>query len=492
MKNFKKIFAALLALTLVLALGITAFADDEKDGSTIELPENGHTYKIYQIFTGDVVEGKLTGIKWGTDGKGAPGTGVDAETLEALTTLNGTAAANGIAIKAYVTGDGKQYTGEGQVIDVVPGYYLIQDVAISTTNFDDIVSLYVVKVCNDVVFEPKGDKPEVQKKVKDINDSTDTTTTEWQDSADYDIDDDVPFQLTATMPSSFDGYETYKVIFHDTLSAGLKYNDNAVVKIGDKVITEKFAISESNGVLTISCDNVLAEEVGAEANNKIVVEYTAKLTGESVNFGSEGNPNEVYLEYSNNPYTETETGETPVDKVIVFTYKVVVNKTDEANNPLKGAGFTLYKKNASITVTDENDGYEVIGEEVKGTDMTTFTWEGLDDGEYKLVETTVPANYNKMKDQFFTVTAEHDADADDPKLTVLSAAAAEGSEIAFTAGNKDGKLDGSLTTTIVNQSGAVLPETGGIGTTIFYVIGAILLVGAGVLLITKKRMGVEG
>ena len=204
------------------------------------------------------------------------------------------------------------------------------------------------------------------------------------------------------------------------------------------------------------------------------------------------------LTYTNNPNDEQagENGETPKDVVIVFTYQTIVNKvtknpaydaskdtgktgTDSDGNtefiPLKGAGFTLYKKNAS-------GAYEAVGSELKGEDMTTFTWSGLDDGDYKLVETTTPSGYNTIPDIEFTITATHDVSSDNPTLISLS------------GGDKfTGVIStGVVSANIENQSGAQLPSTGGIGTTIFYVLGSVLVIGAAVLLVTKKRMSTKG
>ena len=167
----------------------------------------------------------------------------------------------------------------------------------------------------------------------------------------------------------------------------------------------------------------------------------------------------------------------------MFTYKTVVNKvtknpayveggSEPKYIPLKGAGFTLYKKNASGE-------FVAVGSEVKGEEMTTFEWKGLDDGDYKISETTPPAGYNTIADIEFTITAEHEVLSDNPTLTSLS------------GGDKfTGKVEtGALSADIENNKGSTLPETGGMGTTIFYVLGSVLVIGAAVLLITKKRMG---
>lgn len=172
----------------------------------------------------------------------------------------------------------------------------------------------------------------------------------------------------------------------------------------------------------------------------------------------------------------------------MFTYKVIVDKVTKNPNynpdvvgseeytPLKGAGFTLYKKNAS-------DKYVAIGSELKGENMTTFTWSGLDDGDYRLVETTTPAGYNTIAPIEFTITAEHEVLSDNPALTALSGNITSG-DAKFTADKTAGSLSGD----VVNNSGTQLPETGGMGTTLFYVLGSVLVLAAVVLLVTKKRM----
>ena len=233
----------------------------------------------------------------------------------------------------------------------------------------------------------------------------------------------------------------------------------------------------------------LKDIASVKAGSIISVEYTSTLDTDQATVGSAGNKNTSHVTYTNNPNDEQagEGGKTPDDVVIVFTYKTIVNKVTKNPNydpkvegseeyiPLKGAGFTLYKKNAFGT-------YEAVGSELKSEDMTTFTWSGLDDGDYKLVETTTPSGYNTIPDIEFTITATHDVSSDNPTLISLS------------GGDKfTGVIStGVVSANIENQSGAQLPSTGGIGTTIFYVLGSVLVIGAAVLLVTKKRMSTKG
>jgi fimbrial isopeptide formation D2 family protein/LPXTG-motif cell wall-anchored protein len=336
-----------------------------------------------------------------------------------------------------------------------------------------------LKVVGDATAELKSDVPSVVKKVQDTNDTTGETS-DWQDSADYDVNDSVPFQLTATLPSNLDDYTEYYLELSDTLSSGLTYNKDAKVYLvndDEKTdVTSSFTIADDGSSFKI---NNLKSLDGVTSSTKVVVEYTATLNENAV-IGSEGNPNTVKLIYSNNPnYTgsgETSpTGETPEDTVIVFTYKVVVNKVDQNGDALKGAAFTLYKKDSS------GNWNEV--ETISAGDTTTFTFSGLDDGDYKLSETTTPNGYNTISDVEFTVTADHDVESDSPALNSLSGDVTTG-ELTFTSNT----TDGSLTTDVVNKKGSVLPSTGGMGTTILYVVGTILVLVAGILLVTKKRM----
>lgn len=469
LRKLRKLIGMLLTMALILGMSATAFADTT--GYTITAPDNGHTYGVYQIFTGDLHEGKLSNVKWGQNGKGSAGTKVDATVLSALKAVEQTASDTEKLeiIENYATLTGAAYNtlNKDALSATVPaGYYLIKDDA--TVSGNEAATKYIVKVVGNVEIQPKADVPTVEKKVKDTND-TKGTTSDWQDSADYDIGDHVPFQLTATMGEKIVDYATYKIVFNDTLSSGLTYDKNAKVTVGDKDITNSFTITHNNGTLTIACSDVKAiEGISIGAGSKIVVNYTATLNDKAT-IGNAGNSNTVTLSFSNDPNFkgdgEPPTGKTPEDKVIVFTYKVVANKVTEDQKPLTGAGFTLYKK--------VGDSYKAIGEEVKGEALTTFEWKGLDDGDYKLVETTTPKGYNTIEDILFTIEAEHDITG----ITSLTA------EDGFTANISAG----SLTTDVVNTEGTILPSTGGMGTTLLYVIGGLLVVAAGAVLIFRRR-----
>lgn len=512
MKHSKKLASLLLALVMALSLAVTAFADESTTYSiTINNSTAGHTYEAYQIFTVDLATNEagnkvLSNIVWGSgvSEAGQTALGDAAAKAETLKT-EADAKAFAKAVAPYLTtaaGSANTVTDGKYVISgLAAGYYLVKDQDGSLIGDNDSYTEYIIQVVGNVTATPKSDVPEVQKKVKDINDSTDTTKTDWQDSADYDIGDSIPFQLKATLADNVSSYTTYKVVFHDTLSKGLTYNNDAKVYIGGTE-TNGFAVTatvnaDGTTTLTVSCDDVKA--LDASNSSVITVEYTAKLNENAV-LGSAGNPNEVYLEYSNNPNKSekgnNETGETPKDVVIVFTYKTIINKVDSENKPLTGAAFKLEKL---IKGKDgDADTWTTVKEFAVDETTTSFTFSGLDDGQYKLTETKTPVGYNTIDPIYFVIEATHGETADAPTLKTLNAYLTDangnkqtemkdGESVNIDLGTVD-LTAGSITTTVVNKSGSKLPSTGGIGTTIFYVLGGVLVLAAVVLLVTKKRM----
>ena len=514
MKHIKKLASLLLALVMALSLAVTAFADEPTTYSiTINNSTAGHTYEAYQIFTGDLATNKdgnkvLSNIVWGSgvSEEGQTALGDAAAKAETLKTEDD-AKAFAKAVAPYLTtaaGSANTVTDGKYVISgLAAGYYLVKDQDGSLTGDADAYTEYIIKVVSDTTATPKSSVPTVEKKVKDTNDST-SVTSGWQDSADYDIGDSIPFQLKATLADNVSSYTTYKVVFHDTLSKGLTYNNDAKVYIGGTE-TNGFTVTatvnaDGTTTLTVSCDDVKAP--GAGNSSVITVEYTAKLNENAV-LVSAGNPNEVYLEYSNNPNKSekgnNETGETPKDVVIVFSYKTIINKVDSENKPLTGAAFKLEKL---IKGKDgAADTWTTVKEFTVDETTTSFTFSGLDDGQYKLTETKTPVGYNTIDPIYFVIEATHGETADVPTLKTLNAYLTDangnkqtemkdGESVNIDLGTVD-LTAGSITTTVVNKSGTELPSTGGMGTTIFYVLGSVLLVGAAVLLITKKRMSAE-
>ena len=501
-KAMKKLMAALLAVAMVCAMAIPAFADGSSSTSTapvttlyrITAPATTHIYEIYQIFTGDYSTdaagtAKLANIKWGANGTGTVGAAVDQTILNELSNVSSSASdkAKLDVIEKYVTLTKPVETiTNGGTADVVGGYYLIKDRDGSLSGSEPYTT-YLVSVVGNVIINPKSSAvPEFKKKLKDTNDTTGDVSG-WQDSADYDIGDYIPFRLQGTVPADYDSYKTYYYAFHDVEETGLTFDSSSVkVFVGDEVTGTKIDASNYT-VVTNPADGCTFEIVfddlkkvtDVTADSIITVTYKSRLNENAV-LGAHGNVNKAKLEYSNNPRGKG-TGTTPWDNVIVFTYKVVVNKVDQDNHPLEGAEFTLTKK--------IDGGTEVVKTmTIDGSDKSLFTLSGLDDGEYTLTETVTPANYNTISPITFTVNATHEIEWDsistrDNVLTSLTGNKVIG-EITFTVD----KTAGSLTTNVVNKIGTTLPGTGGIGTTIFYVIGGGLMVAAAILLITKKRM----
>ena len=526
MKNMKKFASLLLAGMMAAAMTITAAASS----ITVDIPqdvitkmeaqkdktggynEKNHTYEVYQLLTGsfETQSGKTVIVDeaFGTGVTDALKTAYNNDAYEFLKAINGK---TGDEVLALVDGKVQNpttvtYGTNGySLAGFEKGYYLIKDQDNSLDEKYDGYTKYILKVVDtdDEKVTAKMDIPEVEKKVKETNDTTGAITN-WQDGADYDIGDKVPFQLSTKIISGVDAvsgkpvydlYKTYKLSFVDTMSKGLTLDKNSVVvKLNGTAIDKKYysvTDPDANNQFRVNIPDTKA--FGAKAGDTITVEFEAELNKDAV-IGSMGNPNKVYLEFSNNPNDEGE-GKTPEDKVIVFTYKLYVNKIDQEGKELEGAGFTLYKEVPADYVAKtgekvtEIDGkkYLQIGDEITG--VTTFQFKGIDAGNYRLVETTVPTGFNKAQDITFTIKAVYDTNADDPKLISLEVINVDPADATFKDGGfSDYLSQGLVETDVVNKEGIELPETGGIGTTIFYVIGAMLMIGAGVVLVTRRRM----
>ncbi len=515
MKEIKKVLGIILTAVMMITSISTVSAQNEETTYSIIIDNSieGHTYEAYQIFQGRLesvnVEGTdrdvLSDIEWGT--------GVNGEAL--LTELKSdpkfqeckTAAdvakllsdfnQDSNLAKDFAKKAGKHLTKNTsgtfenkvhKITGLSAGYYLVKDKDGSLEGQHDAYTDFILKIVKDVTINPKSGIPTVSKKVQENSNQA------WQDAADYNIGDEVPFQLTGTLPSNLDSYKTYTYKFHDTLSEGFTFVENSVrvyiVNEGSEKIdvTNHFTtvkeLKEGKTSLVISCDNILGmNQDKLKDSSKIVVEYKAKLNEKAIIAGT-GNPNEVYLSYSNNPNGEG-MGKTVIDKVRVFTYELVVNKKDEdGSTALKGAAFTLFKKHT------DNSWVEV--KKYEAGDLTEFKFTGLDAGEYKLTETKAPAGYNKIKDILFKIEATYDKESDDPKLTDLvikneTGEIISGSSQSFSVTLEPTESNFNIVTNVINKKGSILPETGGMGTTMFYIGGSLLMIGAVIALIAKKR-----
>ena len=504
MKHMRQILALALVLTMALGLAISAQAVetdppadnkisisviDSIDGASVE----GHTYAVYQIFTGTVAtDGKtLSDIELGAN----IAEGKTVAEIQAIIDAASGPEATAAALEAIVTGTPIEELTDSNShsANVVPGYYLIVDVSEDLPK-GETSSAFILQVLESVEIKSKHTAvPNTIKKIDDTNDSLDLVDEIiWHDSADHDIGDKILFKLEMTVPSiigQFEKYdEAYKFVFHDKEDAGLTFQNDAKVYVDGTEITSGFEVvypaADGDTFDVVFAD--LTEIPGVEAGSVITVEYHSELNENAI-LGNKGNVNEMYGEYAN-LHRPDHPGYTPKDAVIAFTYKVVVNKVDKDNNALTGAIFTLEKYNAAA------DAWVAV-KQVETEPGAVFTFKGLDDGKYRLTENKAPDGYNKIAPIEFTVTADHEIAWEtqnrEDLLTSLTGDVVTG-EIEFapineTVGEETHENTG-LSTNVINRAGVVLPETGGIGTTIFYILGGLLAVAAVILLVTKKRM----
>lgn len=484
MKLFKKLASFILAFAMVMAIAMPSVVMAADNGSiTITGANANHTFEAYQIFTGKVSGKTLSNIEWGSgvsdEGKTKLGSAKEnAEKLKNETDAKDFA----YKVAKYLGTPAGESTRDGEnykIENLAPGYYLVKDKD-DTVPEAEAYTKFILKVVGAAEVKVKSEVPTSQKKVKDTNDTTGNTTG-WQDSADYDIGDQVPFQLTGTVAKDFSDYKgAYKLVFHDKESAGLTFNQNSVVvKVdGNKIetgYTVKTTGLEDGCSFEVVFDDL--KQIGSVHNGSVItVEYTSKLNTKA-EIGLPGNPNEMRMEFSNNPNVEQNgtTTYTPWDKVIVFTYKTIINKVDSEKHPLAGAAFKLEKVNKDGSNTP-------VHEFTADENTTSFEFKGLDDGKYILTETKTPEGYNTMDPITFEITATHDVESSNPTLTELSGNKVTG-EIEFTV-SKD---DGSLTADVVNNKGSELPETGGMGTTVLYAAGTLMILAAAAFLVMKKK-----
>lgn len=526
MKKFAALAAATVmsvsAIAATSAFGVFATADFGVNNIVIKDSDTNRVYKAYQIF--DQASATNT-IKWGKGINGdalltslkTPGldtymsqfdsaeSAVDVAKIisdadhwtKEDTAKFAKAAADCVIIDKAVTAT--EANGEYTINVPNAGYYLVVD-ATENNGVDKANSALILNVSGTTDVTPKRTKPTLTKQIKhNENDS-------WGDVGDNAIGDDVEFKITTTIPSDVSAYDKYTYTVRDQLSEGFTFNDNLTYKyydadgqeitsvtvgpnktVGDDSSTtdykESFYVTFDIKELVKNYPTVAKIETyySAKLNEKAKVAVTAP---DSVN----NNPNTAYLTYSNNPQDTTgkQKGETPKVTVYDWTFSLVGNKVDEKGEPLADAKFQLQDKNGAVLkLVDISDGenknvYRLAIDNEAGaidtivTDATgKFTIKGIDDQTtYKLVETEAPAQYNRADPYEFKFDTTYD-----PANTLQSIRMLDGT---------DSGTSGS-TVKIINQKGGSLPTTGGIGTQIFYGVGGAIVLGAGVLLIAKKR-----
>ena len=432
------------------------------------------------------------------------------------------------ASEEYIKADSRTKAYKATLSNMAQGYYLIVQTKAAGADGKTMSQVILDTHGQDATdVTVKKDTVTLTKKVQENQDGVANPAKDnWQDGADYNIGDDVPFKLTGTLPTDYANYAAYKYVFHDSPSTGLTVKKDSIKVYKNEVSeanklaaatdsTSGYKVSsatDDSNPFTVTFDNLKTAKMpnGNDANiaatDKIIVTYKATLNNQAKR-GAAGNPNEAWLEFSNDQYNTGEgspTGNTPHDKVIVFTFDLVVNKYKNQVDPehkLNGAGFTLYKvttedgtynKVQTGTNAQSQPTYEIFNE-----DSNVFRFNGLDSGYYKIVESTVPDGFTKADDVVFSVEATYDTDKDDPKLTKLEIKDADGEVISTDTGAKftlsgiscDGKNseNAQINTDIVNKSGNKLPSTGGMGTVLLYVAGIAVFVLAGATLVMALR-----
>lgn len=566
MKLLKKMSALLVAVVMMavtvvpaLAEGVTSAPQDPTATITVNIAK--HSFVAYQIFKGDAIRedvtvdgtttntGVLSNIDWGDGIKSSdfvtklmeafPAWDLtsDSTPTDVANKFSGlsVADANKVAQIAFENKTNTSIQLKQGRNTVRQGYYLIVDTTQNPTN-GDALNPAILAVNGDVSVKEKKDNVTVDKTVKNETDS------DFAGSTDSSIGKKVTFKLHTQIidEEALANYESYFLQFSDTASNALDpvvndstkkvifnaylSDDNVLVTEGenaDENITSWFKASvvtgtgKDNRTFTFTDFNIKdskAETPNYAAGKHIFITYEATLNNNAV-IGSTGNPNNVVVNYSNDPNWNGEGhpyGTTPEDEAIVFTFKLDGTKVAKEGDKIKldGAEFVVYRMNGTSkeyavmdasnkiigweTLTDDGLNSKIatnaVGREnylliskTNGNNKGQFGIQGLGDGDYYLQETKAPDGYNLIIDPIqFKISSTQS----NKQLT----------EVSIQIGNTTtpGVPDtGTVTTTVENTKGTTLPETGGMGTTLLYVAGGILLIGSAVLLVTKKRMGHE-
>lgn len=500
MKYMKKLMALLAVLTLALTMAVPAFAETTTPTKyTITINNGTGNYAAYQIFKGDLHEKTLSNIEWGdnvTD-EGRTKFGNAADKAKTITT-EADAKAFAVEVAKYLT-DPAAGTGTDSITGLAAGYYLIKNTDVGT---GEVFTDYILRVVGDVTVNPKSDKPTLDKQIRH------NETGVWGVVGDNQIGDTVEFRTLTTVPI-VSGYTQYTYVIHDEMSAGLtsnvRSNEDVTIKVNDETVLDKnyytVTVDETNAnKFTVTVDVLNAIKDGKMVEGNTLYTYYTGILNENAKVYNDGKQeNKAYLEYSNNPHDNTTTNKTPEKVVYDWTFKMGVKKVDgESNAPLSDAKFVLSKNgNCSlgtigddgtpsnttdlINLIENSDGSYTVapagytGSVVNVMTAGDITINGLDDATvYYLYETKAPAGYNRLTAAVrFEITATY-SDAGDNCTSVTATV------------NND--VQSSVSVSVRNNKGSTLPSTGGIGTTLFYVIGGVLMAVAAVLLVTKKRM----
>lgn len=427
-------------------------------------------------------------------------------------------------VNTTVAGTADTVTGEGDnegynIALNDAGYYLVKNSAVPTGN--EAYTNYILKVVGNEKVENKSSVPTVDKKVKNSANTNETDATGTTAS----IGDTVTFTLTGTLPDKYADYNTYKYVFHDTLDAGLTLKRDSItvyknsIDEANKIDTGKYTVKTSgltdNCTFEVAFEDLKKSGLALDKSSKIIVVYSATVNENAI-IGTGGNKNTVKLEYSNDPNWgggENEpTGNTPESYVKVYSTGLKLQKIDgQTKTALTGAKFTIegtthqigytYRPSDSGTYYKQADGrystivpensenatkYERIASTAEQQKFTataevgsdgTLVIRGLGAGTYTITEIVAPTGYNLLKDPV-TITIAGTATNDGVTWTVKKDSESLSPDI------KDNHL---YLLQVENNKGSTLPSTGGMGTKLFYTIGGILMAGAAIILVVRKR-----
>ena len=550
-KTSRLLMTVLLCLVMVLGMGIAAFAEGEGTYTitvTAKDASANHDFEAYKIFSGEVYEAEgeisLINIGWG-DGVNSTGLVAALHAKYPAVFPNTSYSASEVAdiisdSKVFTDAEGfadlvaqnlatKAGNGKTEIVVTGAGYYLIKDKDNSLNGDQSTVASaytdFILKVVRDVEVTAKADVPSLDKKI------VDGTTEKKANTAS--IGDVISFKITSTVPD-MTGYKNYFFVVEDTLSQGLTFNGDVAITVEGFTETVPFEVEEGakdgttgDHKLTITMKNFW-NLYKALKGKKITITYTATLN-ENAQVGNAGNPNTAQLIFSNNPNVDTTgdkpssdspVGKTPEVNTITYTTEIKIAKVDgkDATKALQGAKFKIEGEGVKVVVTngkifkksatgtyymlkngtfttqpgtaelDSNDKYELVDvvtkdtvnetiNKVVSTDAGGFAYfKGLTAGTYTITELEAPEGYNKLLNPV-TVTIGGDVNAETGACTW-----------SVSATNASVQADGTILIQIGNNKGIHIPETGGIGTMLFYLVGAGLIVLAVTLIITKRRV----
>lgn len=476
----KKLISFALALMLLVVLAVPAFAAGETGSITINGVSTTNDYEVYRILdleSYDVASGAYsykTNAAWTgfVSGTGSAYLSTDADGYVTWTAADDDdtkaafaklalahAKANGIApVKSSKNAGEFVITGTaGKFSDLPLGYYLVDSTVgalcgLTTTNPNASINA-------------KNGIPTVDKQVNE------DSTEQWGDTSTADIGQTVEYRVTISVHAGAENY-----VLHDKMSAGLTFKgvskiEHVIPGTGTHVTDPSKYTVKTEDLCDPDCtfEVVFSEEFcnSLETNDKIIVTYSAMLNRNAV-INGDGNANVAWLAFG-------EGNNSNEDEVTTKTFGIDIVKTDSANKLIDGAEFKIYDaatggNEVKVVLTDDTTGYRRAREDETGVSIVVkdgqIRVDGLDNGTYYLEETVAPDGYNKLTARQKFIIADGNLDA-----VFNSGVFSTGSGVH-----------------VVNKTGSMLPETGGLGTLLFTVLGGSTALGTGVVLVTKKRM----